>query len=480
MARKVFIALIFLLFLAVFPAVASSGQNTSTPNNSYAATFLDNLISNLTTSVAGAYNESGGLLQPGAITFFAQGIDTMVSLRPASGLDFARYLSGQLQFPGTPKAAYAQSTGGIGYSSLTPLLPFWLMMRNIAYWFFSIAFVVAGLMIMFRFKIDPKTAATIQSALPKIVFALLLVTFSYAIAGFLIDIMYVAIGLILNFIVKTSGSVPGWSDFAETLARRSIFGIWFEGGPTLANGASIAVGQITSEFLKNTLFQAGGQLMSLITGSIAGLIVAIALLWVLFKTWLMLLNAYANIILNIIFAPVILMLDAIPGQNQFEGWLRNMLAYTLSFPAVILMLFIGIALSASMDFAPDKGGFVPPLVGGNSLAAIQGIVGIAIVFTIPKTVEALQQILKTPENKFGSAWSEALGWSWNQVSSRASGAAGRGSKYAVNEAFGSDTDLWRARKKYELEMAAKGTPVAAGSPSAKARIGSWLGAGKSP
>lgn len=430
MARKVLITLMFLFFLAISPVAASSGQNISAANNSYAATFLNNLVSSLTTSIAGAYDENGDLLQPGAITFFAQGIDTMASVRPASGIDFARYLSDRLQFPGTPKAAYAQSApGGIGYSSLTPLLPLWLLMRDIAYWFFSIAFVVAGLMIMFRFKIDPKTAASIQSALPKIIFALIIVTFSYAIAGFLIDIMYVLIALILNLISTVHG---GYAGFTEKVANHSIFSFWLSEAGATSSAAAQAVGEITYQFLRKPLSDAGGQLTGLITGSIAGLIIMIAVLWVLFKTWLMLLNCYANIMLNIIFAPVILMLDAIPGQNQFEGWLRNMLAYLLSFPAVIVLMYVGLVLSVgSMQI--NEAGFVPPLIGGNSQSAIQALVGLAILLTTPKTVEALQQILKTPENKFGSAWSEALGWSWNQVSGKAGGAVGFAAKPVARE-----------------------------------------------
>ena len=59
--------------------------------------------------------------------------------------------------------------------------------RNFAYVLITLLFIIMGLMIMFRVKIDPRTVVSFQSALPKIIMALILVTFSYAIVGLLID-----------------------------------------------------------------------------------------------------------------------------------------------------------------------------------------------------------------------------------------------------------------------------------------------------
>ena len=82
--------------------------------------------------------------------------------------------------------AYAQ---GLGFASLTPILGAWKIFRNVSYFFFIIAFLAIGFMIMFRQKIGGQTVVTAQQALPRIIISLLAVTFSFAIAGFLIDIM---------------------------------------------------------------------------------------------------------------------------------------------------------------------------------------------------------------------------------------------------------------------------------------------------
>lgn len=121
---------------------------------------------------------------------------------PASTGDYFRYLANNF---GIVKPAYAAEKCdptkigvGIGFCGLSPLLSVWTVFRNLAYFFFVIAFVVVGMAIMLRVKIDPRTVMTIQNQIPKLIIALLLVTFSFAIAGFLIDLMYVVIYLFFN------------------------------------------------------------------------------------------------------------------------------------------------------------------------------------------------------------------------------------------------------------------------------------------
>ena len=85
---------------------------------------------------------------------------------------------------------------GTGFDGLKPLLPLWTVFRNIVYILFVLVFVIIGVAIMLRLKIDPRTVMTIQNQIPKLIIGILLVTFSFSIAGFLIDIMYTSIYLI--------------------------------------------------------------------------------------------------------------------------------------------------------------------------------------------------------------------------------------------------------------------------------------------
>lgn len=101
---------------------------------------------------------------------------------------------------GCPPDCESPPTGtansGSGFQSILPLVKVWEAFRNIVYLLFVLVFIVIGVAIMLRVRIDPRTVMTIQNQIPKIIAGLILVTFSFAIAGFLIDLMWVAIYLV--------------------------------------------------------------------------------------------------------------------------------------------------------------------------------------------------------------------------------------------------------------------------------------------
>jgi hypothetical protein len=141
--------------------------------------------------------ENGG----GAIGVMSQ----MISVLYTPPLHTGDYFNHLAQNFGIVKPAYAQGTG---FEGLKPLLGIWTAFRNIVYLIFTIVFVVIGLAIMFRIKIDPRTVMTIQNQIPKIIVGIVLVTFSYAISGFLIDMMYTSIYLIGNVATSASKQSP--------------------------------------------------------------------------------------------------------------------------------------------------------------------------------------------------------------------------------------------------------------------------------
>lgn len=312
-------------------------------------------------------------------------------------------MGNNLRVPGTPEPAYAAG-GGFGFNGLSPILNIWALSRNIAYFLFSIIFVVIGIMIMTRRKIDPKTVATVQNALPKIIFALVIVSFSYAIAGFLIDMMYVVLGLIVTLMSSLQGNPVK----VDELLSGSIFNFALNG----AFAVTLHIGQIvggianslapfnlgTTPIVSNTI---GGM-----TGALAMLVVAIAILVALFRTWFALIGAFANIVLGVIFAPLRLTLDAIPGQNQFGGWIRDLLANMMTFPLVTVLLAIG-AYIASFPVEHEQPGFTPPLLGAGTVEEVLPFVGLGILLTIPKALDIMRETLKAPAFKFGGAWMES-------------------------------------------------------------------------
>lgn len=180
---------------------------------------------------------------------------------PVSSGGYTQYMA---QNFGVTKTAYAQSSPmsydaeGIGYKRLGALINIWTRFRDIAYLFFVLALTVIGLAIMFRVKIDARTVMSIQNQLPKVVIALILVTFSYAIAGFLIDMMYVLMFLIILafdnitptninpdvniFSVVNKAFSPGYN-------VPGIIGLT----TTISFGISKALGVLAVDFLESTI-----------------------------------------------------------------------------------------------------------------------------------------------------------------------------------------------------------------------------------
>lgn len=104
----------------------------------------------------------------------------------------------------SPKSAYAQGVEGSGNNVIKPVYALWQVMRNIAYVAFILIFIAAGMMIMFRQKLNPQTVIGIQQALPGLVIGLIMVTFSYFIAAFIVDLTFVGTRLVAEIFIMTN------------------------------------------------------------------------------------------------------------------------------------------------------------------------------------------------------------------------------------------------------------------------------------
>ena len=131
-------------------------------------------------------------IQTGAVASSFRMLGAMYTHPPAHT---ATYVADLVRSSGLATPAYAQ---GLGFASLDPILNLWKIFRNVAYFFFIVILIVLGFMIMFRQKISGQAAVTAQQAIPSVVVSLILVTFSYAIAGFMVDLMYVLMYLIIG------------------------------------------------------------------------------------------------------------------------------------------------------------------------------------------------------------------------------------------------------------------------------------------
>jgi hypothetical protein len=118
---------------------------------------------------------------------------------PVHSSQYVNYLA---QNFGVAKKSYAAGSGGFGFDQLSAsgLIEPWAKFRDISYIFFIIIFVAIGFAIMLRARIDPRTVMTIQNQIPKLIIGLVMITLSFAIAGFAVDLMWVATYGVINVI----------------------------------------------------------------------------------------------------------------------------------------------------------------------------------------------------------------------------------------------------------------------------------------
>ncbi len=125
-------------------------------------------------------------------------------MQPATTGQYIHYLAENFGFAGHAYAAVAAINDTTGFAALTPVIAIWNFTKNLAYLMLTLVFLLIGLGIMLRVKLDPRTVISLQNQLPKVVIGILLITFSYAIAGVLIDCMWAATYFGINLIASQS------------------------------------------------------------------------------------------------------------------------------------------------------------------------------------------------------------------------------------------------------------------------------------
>jgi hypothetical protein len=319
---------------------------------------------------------------------------------------------------------------GVGFIGLNPILQLWKAVRNIAYFLFVIIFIVIGFAIMFRVKINPQTVIGIQTILPKLVALLLLITFSYAIVGLMVDLMYLVFYLILN-LMETNNIVNKENWFVLMASGQwglalSFILNGFIGGLT---GVPAAISVLLGVPLWVGLTNIG---TLAIGGWILNVIVLLAIFIAYAKAFLNLIKAYLGIVLKLIFSPIILLGGALPGSTAIGGWFRGLLADLSVFPTTMVCLIIAylFMIQGILGIVPilnvtntqtailgtmEVGGgkiLSPPIVSpwGQDASAILALLGLAMLLMMNKYVDMIKDALKVPPFKYGTAVGENLQW----------------------------------------------------------------------
>ena len=364
----------------------------------------------------------------GALALTGSMVASLYSAPPASGIQYFAQKIHDLN-PVTP--AYA-AAGGIGYQTLGPVQKIWIAFRNIAYVGFIIVFVIMGFMIMFRAHISPQAVATVQDSIPRLVIALILVTFSYAIAGFMIDIMFLVLNIAIQALVATK-----LINNADYIFKDNVFTVIWSNWGSVFKHVAFAV----KDLIKDAFELPGGFVGDLAEkalgwtgGGLAALVIGIALLFVMFRIFLMLLMAYVMIILLTMFAPFFFLVQALPGNNGAKEWFRQMASNIAVFPTVALMFILAGILGGIGNLTgggggpaiqPAQIGQFPLIMGNLDAQAIGELVGIGFLLITPSAAEIVKNAMGGKGGGMGSMGAAAVGASLG-AGAAVVGAAGRG------------------------------------------------------
>lgn len=380
----------------------------------------------------------GGLL--GMVVYSTETLYTP----PASGVDYTKNIARNF---GIVKPALAQENEEQDYTGFTALQPVqyvWTVARNITYFFFVIAFVIIGIGIMLRVKINPQTVMSIQNQIPKITVAIIMITFSYAIVGFLIDLMWVSTYFVINTLTPAV-TVTGDSD-AQAVKEMATMNLYnnpltyfndlFDSTHadhtsnvmgSMAKEIGMTVGDVISKIVFSVfnidaasldcswteLQNCGTALFYNLIRGIAGLIgmmiIAIALIVAAVRTWFMLIKSYLYIILYTIIGPIYIFMGILPGSTLgFGAWMRAIIVNLLAFPSVIALYLLARFFAVSNSpysyeqaINTQYNPFLPPLISNPSLLNNVGLlIAFGLVMLTPEMVQILRDKLNAKPNPY--------------------------------------------------------------------------------
>jgi len=325
----------------------------------------------------GAKDEDGNIISQGATGQLFALSNVMYQQPAASSKQYLAYLSQRLNL--TPPA-YAQS-GGIKF--LNPTIKLWEASRNVVYIFFVIIFVAIGFMIMFRAKLNPQTVIGIQQALPKIIISLILVTFSFAICGLIVDLAYLGNNIIYNIFYEkfvVDGAYT-WSADATPFELIAASGI----GKNLTTALE-SIARVLS----------GGGPAALFNVIIAMTVVSTA-----FKIFFNLLTKYIAIFIIALLSPFAILLSSLPKNDGATlNIFKQLISAVLVFPATYFMVnlayyFAKYAEETSADFQnldPFKLKDFVDVAGKEeiAIATIAGLISLGVLMAaaqIPQVIE---------------------------------------------------------------------------------------------
>lgn len=347
-------------------------------------------------------------LKAGVIDTVDKGITAMIKETPS--VNVVAHLANEW----VPGYSGTTSVYADGYDDLknSNVIALWSKVRNISYVIYVVIMIAIGFMIMFRHKIGGQMMVTLGNSIPKLIVSLVLVTFSFAIMGLLIDLGGLIMKLVA-FVIYGEYEVKKGVTLDNPI---TLFGDFFKGsggnffGETVFGKtglAGIVTGLLEGLIGSNLISKGLGWIAGGIVTVLFGLIIIGVVLVGAFKLWFTMIKAYVSLIINVIVSPFLIMLGAFPGNshmtlNVFKSAFRSILVFPIAFGIVNLPYM------AELDGI--KLGFPSSLTNSTGDVAVSalilGVVKIFAVYAAASAPEIALAIIPSTESK---ATSDAMG-----------------------------------------------------------------------
>lgn len=329
-----------------------------------------------------------------------------------------------------------------GFTGLQPILPIWRNVLNIAYLLLALIFMIIGIGIMLRIKIDARTVMTLQNQIPRIIISIILITFSYAFAALLIDLMWTMTFVGVNQLTTIENPKV---DNDKTLSQKATNSLMqnpiiyandiydvdtkIELGGGIGNLAwhtSQGFGNLIKRIVNNILNTDNNKCVhgllppkvdpgACVAGLIGGvatfifiIVIFIAILITLFKVWWMLLKAYLYTIMYVILAPVWIIFGLLPGRPLgFEKWIRSLFVNLAVYPLVVYLFVVARVLMEKFKEDPQNK-YIPPLVGNPDMEQFGVLLAFGAVLMTPTLIDWLRDAMNVKGSPYGKNIGAAL------------------------------------------------------------------------
>jgi hypothetical protein len=243
--------------------------------------------------------------------------------------------------------------------------------------------------------------------------------------------MYVAIYIpAYLFSAPGNGLFESADQVLNLLFNKSVFGIVMPSGAVdLTEAPSQAISEIIGSLIGAVVEGIGNNLDG---SKLVKLILSGMMIFAMFKLFITLGLGFFKIILSVIFGPLQIMLNAVPGSDAFSKWLRGLVSNVAMFPAVAVIFMVSAALMGPLEGenanvwgvnpnigyqinGDDDPGWVPPfiLIRGVGGAARSGstnpaiaILGFFAIMIAPQVATMTRDALKVDKSPYGTGIGE--------------------------------------------------------------------------